>query len=270
MVKSLRTTEEAPPTMIIPRGTEISVDVHGQLSVRAPGNLVIQHSGQYGNLESVAGSIRIEPGVEVEAVSVACSETCYVQGSLTAWRVAAKNLQLEDTARAHIVLQETERLEVGKGARLVGNFSSEKELFFLFSRFSRQVRSLPVYRDRDVETPAAELVQPFLGAAPLEPEPALPPASGRSAVASLPEPLFFAMALLERELGAGNPGPEVKRVLRELLKLLAEGDLETLRHTWRTLFGRVKAAGDGVERARELVEGHFARPGRETGAAVRS
>ncbi|HVS03286.1 MAG TPA: hypothetical protein VMT16_11000, partial [Thermoanaerobaculia bacterium] len=75
------------PTMIIPGGTQIQVDAHGQLSIRTPGNLVIQNSGAYAVLESVSGSIRIEPQVSVEAVTVRCAETCFVQGSLTAWRV---------------------------------------------------------------------------------------------------------------------------------------------------------------------------------------
>ncbi|HMB51819.1 MAG TPA: hypothetical protein VKU40_00795, partial [Thermoanaerobaculia bacterium] len=117
--------ESAAPTMIVPRGTEIEVDAHGQLSVRAPGNLVIQNSGSYGTLESRAGSIRIDHGVEVEAVSVNCAGDCFVQGSLTAWKVTARTLHLEETATANIVLQETERLEVGRDARLVGNFDSE-------------------------------------------------------------------------------------------------------------------------------------------------
>ncbi|MEM9291830.1 MAG: hypothetical protein AAGD01_09125 [Acidobacteriota bacterium] len=54
--------DESHPTMIIPEGTEIEVDRHGQLSVRAPGNLVIQNSGHYGNLESVRGGGREGPG----------------------------------------------------------------------------------------------------------------------------------------------------------------------------------------------------------------
>ena len=60
---------ETSPTMIIPNGTEIQIDVHGQLSVRTPGNLVIQNSGHYGEIESVEGSIRIDANAEVEAVS---------------------------------------------------------------------------------------------------------------------------------------------------------------------------------------------------------
>ena len=77
-----------------------------------------------------------------------CAETCFVQGFLTAWKVIAERLHLEDSARAHVVLQETERLEIGRDARLVGNFSSEKEIFGLFSRFAHQVRALPHLFDR--------------------------------------------------------------------------------------------------------------------------
>ena len=58
------------PTMIIPRGTEIRVNNHGQLSIKTPGNLVIQNSGLYSELESTNGSIRIEENVTVEAVSI--------------------------------------------------------------------------------------------------------------------------------------------------------------------------------------------------------
>ena len=58
------------PTMIIPKGTEIKINTHGQLSIKTPGNLVIQNSGTYSELESTNGSIRIEDNVNVEAVSV--------------------------------------------------------------------------------------------------------------------------------------------------------------------------------------------------------
>ncbi len=101
------------PTMIIPAGTEISIDVHGQLSVRTPGNLVIQNSGHYGEIESTDGSIRIEANAEVEAASVRCAGICYIQGSLTSWKVKAQGIQLEEKAQARIVLQETESLEIG-------------------------------------------------------------------------------------------------------------------------------------------------------------
>src|SRR6185436_20806332 len=65
-----------------------------------------------------------------------------------AWRVTARSIHVEDGARAHIVLQETEHLQIGREARVVGNFSSEKELFLLFSRFADQFRGLPMAFDR--------------------------------------------------------------------------------------------------------------------------
>ncbi|MCW8985717.1 MAG: hypothetical protein OQK55_10270 [Thermoanaerobaculales bacterium] len=53
------------PTMIIPNGTDVSVNEHGQLSIRTPGNLVIQNSGVYSVIESGSGSVRIDPDVKV-------------------------------------------------------------------------------------------------------------------------------------------------------------------------------------------------------------
>ncbi len=259
------------PTMIIPRGTEIEVDAHGQLSVRAPGNLVIQNSGSYGTIESRAGSIRIDHGVEVEAVSVRCTGDCYVLGSLTAWKVTARSLQLEETSRANIVLQETERLDVGRGARLVGNFDSEKELFLLFSRFAREFRSLPFFFERAAR-PAAELPEQTLHWPTQHPE-VEEPAGGNGApqesaagaagrrrettLSDLPEPLFFALVLLDRDADRGEYGHTSQRVLREVIKLLQEGDVETLGLTYRTLLGRIVEPREDVRRAAELIDGYF-------------
>jgi hypothetical protein len=131
------------PTMIIPRGTEIKVNANGQLSIKTPGNLVIQNSGTYSDIESTNGSIRIEENVTVEAVSIRAGQACFIQGTLTAWRVHAKRISLEERARAFIMLQESEHLEMAKNARLVGNFSNEKELFFMMGKFSPQLKELP-------------------------------------------------------------------------------------------------------------------------------
>ncbi len=266
---------ETSPTMIIPSGTEIQIDVHGQLSVRTPGNLVIQNSGHYGEIESVGGSIRIEANAEVEAVSVRCAETCYVQGSLTSWKVKAKSIHLEEQAQARIVLQETESLEIGKNAQLVGNFASEKELFLLFSRFAQQLRSLPFYFDRGKDVP------PQIGNAPrpeerdlIPPIPAAEPATvgrtdgGRVEVSQLPsrvleaskelpDQLFFALVLLEREAKNDAYGSTSLRVVEELVKLLKERDIETLRHTCRTLFERIVEPGEDIRRAQEMIDSYF-------------
>ena len=259
---------EGSPTMIIPSGTEIQIDVHGQLSVRTPGNLVIQNSGHYGEIESVGGSIRIESNAEVEAVSVRCAETCYVQGSLTSWKVKARSIHLEEKAQARVVLQETEGIEIGKNAKLVGNFSSEKELFLLFSRFAQQLRSLPFYFERKSQQPQlAESRSEEFAASAGEPQHVEVSAlSSRvlEAGEELPDQLFFALVLLEREAKNEAYGTTSIRVVEELVKLLKERDLDTLQHTFRTLFGRIVEPGDDIRRALKMIDSYF----RETAAGA--
>ena len=251
-----------PPTMIVPKGTQIQVDSHGQLSIRTPGNLVLQNSGSYATLESVSGSIRIEPEVEVEAVTVRCAETCYVQGSLTAWQVVAKTLHLDGKAHAHVLMQQTDSLEIGKDARLVGNFESEQELFALFSRFAREVRSLPFVSSAGSDAIDVEVED-------LGPEPGRRDAATTSDKETgggpardpeaLPEELFFAHVLLDRESKRSSYSQASRRIFVELANLLRDGNLEALRHTHRTLFSRIKEPGEDARRARDLIASHFAR-----------
>lgn len=252
-------------TMIIPRGTEIHVDAHGQLNIRAPGNLIIENSGSFGVIESLGGSIRIEPQAVVEAVQIYCPEVCYVQGSLTAWKVTAQALRLEDRARASIVLQETQELEIGRGARLVGNFSDDKELFVLFSRFAEQLRSLPLFARRQAEAARVEgatadeeaLLEAAVETADTAPAPARRPRRGSG---DLPDPLFFARILLEREFSRSAYGPTSQRYIEELIKLLQERDVEALGLTYKTLCGRVVEPGKDVQRACELMRNYFDGP----------
>jgi hypothetical protein len=252
-------TALAAPTMIIPKGTQIEVDQHGQLSIRTPGNLVIQNSGIYGTIESLQGSVRIEHKVEVEAVTVRCAKACYIQGSLTAWKVEAEAIELEESARAHIMLQQTESLHVGRRARLVGNFASEKELFLLFSRFARQMRALPFGFDRSRSE--TEAVAVGLGAG----EPALltggpSGADGAAAPAAdgeLPDALFFAMVLLEREFEKASGGPTQRRVVQEILRLLRAHDLEQLRRAHDGLLRQVAHPSEDLRRVGELLQSYF-------------
>jgi hypothetical protein len=261
--------ERSAPTMIIPSGTSIQVDGHGQLSISTPGNLVLQNSGNYGTIESRQGSIRIEPDVQVEAVNVRCAKVCYVQGSLTAWKVEAEAIELEEEARAHIILQETQSLQIGSQARLVGNFSSEKELFLLFSRFARQMRSLPFF-DQGDDFPSSAATSP-VGGAPLprhRREAGLPastqPADPSEADASppdsaeLPEELFLAQVLLERELERSGGGPTYRRVVEQCLELLRSRELPELGRRHRDLFEQVLHPSDDFRRAAEMIGRHFA------------
>ena len=287
----------AMPTMIVPPGTQIQVDPQGQVSIRTPGNLVLQNSGAYATLESVSGSIRIEPAVHVEAVTVRCADTCLVQGTLTAWRVTARMLHVDSDAEARVVMQETEKLEVGKNGRVVGNFRSEKELYDLFSRFAGNVRALPsplvgeephaeveeAPVDAEVTTaapasgngrPQAADSEPFTLGVELDdeheddddltpPRPLSRPAAVGSPSAAtlppvdLPDGLALALLLLEQEGAPPSTAPGARRSLGELVRLLREGDVETLRHTYKTLFARLAGGGDAVRRARRAVGGFF-------------
>ena len=276
------------PTMIIPQGADIQVDVHGQLSISTPGNLVIQNSGNYRKLESLNGSIRIEPMAEVEAVEVKCASTCYVEGTLTAWRVEADAIHLEDSAQANIVLQETKRLDIGKDARLVGNFANEKELFLLLSRFARQLRALPLFGElgsggsesrkelppdaspaaladtlrqlddlgpESRESTAEEVETVEADVQVVEEKPPAKEAAETEDQSS--DPLFFSLVLLEREFSRSAYGPTSQRAIEQVIKLLQDSDYDTLRSTYRSLFNRVVEPGQDVRRAYELIDDHF-------------
>src|SRR5687768_16173977 len=183
------------PTMIIPRGSEIKLNQHGQLSIKTPGNLVIQNSGNYSEIESTNGSIRIDENVTVEAVSVRAGQACFIQGTLTAWKVHAKTITLENKARAFIMLQESEHLELSKTARLVGNFANEKELYLMMGKFTPQLKELPGSVDMGSQT-------------------ALDSSRGTREIPVSAQPvtetdhLRAAQSLLEREMARGDLSPQ--------------------------------------------------------------
>jgi hypothetical protein len=246
------------PTMIIPRGTEIKVNASGQLSIKTPGNLVIQNSGVYSELESTNGSIRIEENVTVEAVSVRAAQACFVQGTLTAWRVHAKRIALEDRAKAFIMLQESEQLELSRTARLVGNFSNEKELFLMMGKFSPQLKEIPGSVDMSSPTPLAEgrppaPPPPSYAAAPPPPPP--PPAAPREDHDSLRQ----ALSLLDREMSRPEvTGHEVDS-LRDLLNALRDQNTARVGSIYREAFGEIRNPTEGLRQVYELLEQHFRR-----------
>jgi len=227
------------PTMIIPRGTEIRVNAHGQLSIKTPGNLVIQNSGNYSEIESTNGSIRIEENVTVEAVSVRAGQACFIQGTLTAWRVHAKRIALEDRAKAFIMLQESEHLELAKTARLVGNFASEKELFFMMGKFSPQLKELP--GSMDISTPSQ-----------------IPPAQQQLRENNA-EHLRVAQSLLEREIGRADLAAPEAEALRELLYAIRERNLPRVANIYRDAFSELKSPSESLKQAFEHLDRYFAR-----------
>jgi hypothetical protein len=245
------------PTMIIPRGTEISVNEQGQLAIRTPGNLVIQNSGIYSVIESGSGSVRIDPDVQVEAISVEAADSCFVAGELTAWRVHATKIILEKGAQANIMLQESETLELDRNARLVGNFASEKELYLMLGRFSRQLRELPeglFAGGRRESLPRSEATPDERSvaadrAAPRKVEPG-GDAQRRE------ELLALLKVIVEREL-AGKTGTDGQEALEQLLGLVRSGNVEALGKAYSALFDTVARPSNDLQRARAMLDRFF-------------
>ncbi len=237
------------PTMIIPRGTEIRINNHGQLSIKTPGNLVIQNSGAYAEIESTSGSIRIEDNVNVEAVSIKAAESCFIQGTLTAWRVSAKKISLEDAAKAHIMLRESDEIEISRNSRLVGNFASEKELFLLLGKFSRQLKELPGAVDVTSEDkPVSFKREPrTIETDDTNPRPNL----------GLPEPLARAAALMDRELQRQDVDPSQLSAVREVSFALQDRDLPRTRMIYKAAFSELTFPSDLLQQAFELIESYF-------------
>lgn len=247
------------PTMIIPDGTEIGVDEQGQLSIRTPGNLVIQNSAKYSVISSGNGSVRIDPGVTVEAVSVDAADTCFVAGELTAWRVRAGKIILEKNARANIMLQESEGLELDRAARLVGNFASEKELYLMLGRFRRQLNEMPESltsgaQPRGPRIPAsanggvAEDDEPFV-APDGEDEPA--PETRRRT----DETLGLVRVIVERELGRTSLEGGGRQALEGMLDLVRTRNLSDLSNKHAFLLSQVPNPSEDLLRAQKMIEG---------------
>jgi hypothetical protein len=237
------------PTMIIQKGTEIRINAQGQLSIKTPGNLVIQNSGTYAELESTNGSIRIDDNVNVEAVSVKAAQACFIQGTLTAWRVNAKKIALEDRARAYIMLQESETLELSKGSRLVGNFANEKEIFLMMGKFTAQLKELP--GNVDMHAPTA-LAEPRVIQA--SPAPHAAPAGH-----ALPAPLQQALAILEREIRRPELDAHSAEVLREIVFSLLEKNVQRTQLIYRDAFSELTMPSETLHQAYELLDHHFSR-----------
>lgn len=234
------------PTMIIPQGTEIKINANGQLSIKTPGNLVIQNSGNYSELESTNGSIRIEDDVAVEAVSVRAAQACFIQGTLTAWRVQAKKIALEDRAKAYIMMQECEQLELSKTSRLVGNFANEREIYLMLGKFSAQLKELP--GSVDLNGGASSLGGRPKGAQTIP---------GNVAEGALPQPLQEALTILEGEIQRPDLDSQSKEALREVVFALRARNLQRAGLIYRDSFSEVTVPSEKLRTAYDLLDTHF-------------
>jgi hypothetical protein len=242
---SAATDQSNFPTMIIPRGTEIRVNHHGQLSIKTPGNLVIQNSGTYSELESTNGSIRIEENVTVEAVSIRAAQSCFIQGTVTAWKVRARRISLEEKAKAFIMLQESETLELSGTSRLVGNFANEKELFLMMGKFTAQLKELPGSVDMHAPTPLADSPRQSISAAASREDGA--------------EHLRIAQTLLEREMVRPDLQPSEAEPLREVLYGLRERNITRVGSIYRQAFSELRSQSESVRQAQEHLDRYFQR-----------
>lgn len=234
------------PTMIIPHGTEIKINSHGQLSIKTPGNLVIQNSGNYSELESTNGSIRIEDNVSVEAVSVRAAQACFIQGTLTAWRVQAKKIALEDHAKAYIMMQECEQLELSKTSRLVGNFANEREIYLMLGKFSAQLKELPA--SVDIQGGSSIAAGRPAGAQTIP---------GAVSEPELPGQLREALAILEQEIQQPELDAQSKEALREVVFALRARNLQRAGLIYRDSFSELTSPSEKLRAAYDLLATHF-------------
>jgi hypothetical protein len=238
------------PTMIIPHGTDISVNEQGQLSIRTPGNLVIQNSGVYSVIESGSGSVRIDPDVQVEAVSVEAADSCFVAGEII----------LEKGAQANIMLQESESLELDRNARLVGNFASEKELYLMLGRFSRQLRELPdgIFAN-DTREKLSGGGATLSGGGPTQP-PAATTSDGPSPQIKpqqREEMLALFKVIVERELAGSKVDDGSRQALEELLGLVRSGNDEALRERYAGLLDAIAKPSNDLVKGRAMLDRIF-------------
>lgn len=246
-------------TMVIPRGTEIRSDAKGLLSIRTPGNLIIQNSGSYGEIESTGGSIRIDPDVQVEAVSIRAADGCFIQGTLTAWRLQAKRIALDHHARAYVMLQESERLELASTARLVGNFADEQEVYLMLGKFAGQLKQLPSSIDLSQRPLAAPAPSAPALAAPvaLGPVPSVP--SAPSVPGQLPDKLAQALSMLEREIRRPDLDAGDGTILRDITAALRAGDVTRTARIYRDSFGDLRYPSESMRLAFNLIDAELRR-----------
>ena len=254
---------QALPTMVVPQGTEIRVNPQGHLSIRTPGNLIIQNSGTYGELESTGGSIRIDTNVHVEAASVRAAQGCFIQGTLTTWRLKARKVALDESACAYVMLQECEYLEMAKSARLVGNFANEQEVYLMLGKFSSQLRELPGSFDLQKQSALGTSPAPLPPFAPLAapvrepaPEPPVPstPAAPAAPVAKLSESLTQALEILDRETRRPDLDSEDRFRIEIITRRIRSGNLEEAAETYREAFAEIHSSSESMRMAFNLID----------------
>jgi hypothetical protein len=212
-----------------------SPDAHGLLSIRTPGNLVLQNSASYATLESIeARSASSE--ARIEAVTVRCAEACFVRGHRLAGDGAldpSRNGAPTSCCRRPSTCRSA--AGAGGGQLLVGEGALPAVLALR----------------RPIPRPAAG-VRPRAGAA----APAAAPAPRRSARATAGGRAqgqtsrcrgLDSLLMLERDAREDGYSGAAPRALEQIAGLLRDRDLETLRATHRRssrVAGRATTPGE--------------------------
>jgi hypothetical protein len=72
-----------------------------------------------------------------------------------------------------------------------------------------------------------------------------------------PELLQEALVLLAQEAEQSRLPEGSSRIVQELINLLRASDLEALRHTYQTLFGRIESPTEEITRSEDIIREHF-------------
>ena len=220
---------------------------------------MIQNSAKYSVVESSNGSVRIDPGVSVEAISVLAKDTCFVAGKLTAWRVRASKIILEKEAHANIMPQEAQALELDRAARLVGNFASEKELYLMLGRFSRQLHELPESLLPGENVPGVGGADPGLLSSPADNGEVFISPDGEEGSAPedsdrVEEILSLLRMTLEREIGREDLETAGRQALAQLMEDVRKKDFEKLAGRSSYLLSQVVPGTEELKKAGRLLE----------------
>ncbi|HXH94077.1 MAG TPA: hypothetical protein VNN25_21050, partial [Thermoanaerobaculia bacterium] len=137
--------------------------------------------------------------------------------------------------------------------RLVGNFSNEKELFFMMGKFSPQLKELP--GTVDMSTPAT--IEGRVPAAWIPPgsQPGMTPTPAHREENG--DRLRVAQSLLEREIARTDLAPAEAEALREVLYALRERNVTRVGGIYRGAFAELKTQSEGVRQAFEQLDGYF-------------
>jgi hypothetical protein len=186
-------------------------------------------------------------------VWVHAEDTCFVAGELTAWRVRSRKIILEKNARANIMLQESETVELDRAARLVGNFANPGELSDMLVRFSRQLEELAESSSRDGDDEAEGEAPPKTAEGAAAASEASKGVDGADD-ARADSALATARTVLEKELGRSKLDEAGQRAVEKMLDLVNDRKTAELAEDGGFLISQVSSPSTELKALREVFD----------------